>query len=139
MDHRITEESKTGKRKTNGSGRVKNGKKQKPRSSENIQPVGIVAVNLLYPIIQTTKSTVEPNILILKVHSFSATLVTEGFTKEDTRVLDAQRLGQSWQIRRAISVLTKAIKSELEKDEIITMNPATRGNVKHIAAAIQRK
>jgi len=125
MDHPITGESKTENSRTRKHGQVRTGKRKKPRSCETIQPVGTVAINLLYPIIQTSKSTGNPNTSLLMAQFPYATLVTVGFTADDTHVLDAQRLEQNLSIRHAIIALTKVINNELKKDTILETKPKT--------------
>ena len=88
-----------------------------------IQPVGTVAINLLYPIIQTAKSTGNLNTYLLMAQFPYATLVTVGFTPDDTHVLDAQKLEQNLQIQLAIVALTKVINNELKKDTILGTRP----------------
>jgi hypothetical protein len=123
MEAPITGESKTERSRTKKHGQVQTGKRKKPRSCEITQPVGTVAINLLFPIIQTSKSTANPNTSTLTAQFPSATLVTVGFTMDDTHVLDAQRLDQSFPIRYAIIALTKVINRELQKDTILGTKP----------------
>jgi hypothetical protein len=62
-----------------------------------------------------------------------------GFTKEDIHVLDAQKFGQSWRVRRAIDVLVKAINNESLTDTILVTRPRTKPTEPHTGAATRKK
>ena len=132
-------ESRTGKSTTKKSGIQMNGENEKPHSCENTLPVGAAAILLLCPIIQTSKCTADPNISILKIRRPSATIVMEGFTEEDLRVLVAQRLQLSWRVTRATDALLTAINNALQKDIVIGTNPGTKPTEKRTGAVTPKK
>lgn len=132
-------ESRTGKSTTKKSGIQMNGENEKPHSCENTLPVGAAAILLLCPIIQTSKCTADPNISILKIRRPSATIVMEGFTEEDLRVLVAQRLQLSWRVTRATDALLTAINNALQKDIVIGTKPRTKPTEKRTGAVIRKR
>ena len=126
-------------KRTQKSGNLQIGNEQKPHSCENTLPVGAAAILLLCPIIQTSKCTADPNISILKIRRPSATIVMEGFTEEDLRVLVAQRLQLSWRVTRATDALLTAINNALQKDIVIGTNPGTKPTEKRTGAVTPKK
>ena len=125
--------------KTPRSGKAPCGKMQKPDSYQNIELVTGAELQVVFPIIRTTKFTGNQSTLTYEALCPTVMYATAAHTQEDFNALFAGNFGQNKRVNDAIFALLRTLNEELLTLTKTGTNPGAFETEKHTPKRIRRR